>query len=104
MPDVGAEEHAGDVVVVGLEGGDGDEGGDVAVLNHTPNVNVALCGGERLAIPPIRTQPGKVQTGKRVRTRRMKRVRHTELFPAQSSVPSLATVTLATETSSSGIS
>ena len=42
VADVRADQHAGDVGVVGLEGGDGDEGGDVAVLDHSPDVDVAL--------------------------------------------------------------
>lgn len=42
VADVGADENAGDVGVVGLEGGDGDQGGDVAVLDHAPDVDVAL--------------------------------------------------------------
>ena len=42
VADVGGEEDAGDVVGVGLKGGDGDKGGDVAVLEHAPDVDVAL--------------------------------------------------------------
>ena len=42
VADVGGEEHTRDVGGVGLEGGDGDEGGNVAVLEHAPDVNVAL--------------------------------------------------------------
>lgn len=41
---VWGEEHAGDVGGVGLKGGDGDEGGEVVVLEHAPNVDVALKG------------------------------------------------------------
>ena len=44
MADVGGEKHAGDVGGVGLEGGYGDERGDVAVLEHAPDVDVALVG------------------------------------------------------------
>ncbi len=42
MADVGGEEDAGDVPVVGEEAGDWDERGDVAVLNHAPDVDVSL--------------------------------------------------------------
>jgi len=42
VADVGGEEHAGYVGCVGLEGGYGDEGGDVAVLEHAPHVDVTL--------------------------------------------------------------
>jgi len=42
VADVRGEEHAGDVGCVGGEGADGDEGGDVAVLDQFPNVDVAL--------------------------------------------------------------
>ncbi len=44
VADVGGEEHAGYVGGVGLEGGYGDEGCDIAVLEHTPDVDVALVG------------------------------------------------------------
>ena len=48
VADVGAQQDARHVGVVGLEGGDGDEGGDVAVLDHAPDVDVALReGGEK---------------------------------------------------------
>lgn len=42
VADVGREEHAGDVGCVGGEGADGDEGGDVPVLDQFPDVDVAL--------------------------------------------------------------
>lgn len=42
MADVGGEEDAGDVSVVGEEARNRDERGDVAVLNHAPDVDVAL--------------------------------------------------------------
>lgn len=42
VADVGREEHAGYVGGVGLEGGHSDEGGDVAVLQHAPDIDVAL--------------------------------------------------------------
>ena len=45
VADIGGEEHARDVGGVGLEGSDGDEGGDVAVLEHAPDVDVALSKG-----------------------------------------------------------
>ncbi len=42
VADVGGEEHAGYVGGVGLEGGYSNEGGDVAVLEHAPDIDVAL--------------------------------------------------------------
>jgi len=42
VADVGGEEYARDVGGVGGEGADGDEGGDVAVLDQFPDVDVAL--------------------------------------------------------------
>jgi len=42
VADVGGEEHARDVGCVGGEGADGDEGGDIAVLDQFPDVDVAL--------------------------------------------------------------
>ena len=42
VADVGGEEDAGDVGVVGFEGGYGNERGDVAVLEHPPDVDIAL--------------------------------------------------------------
>ena len=44
VADVGGEEYACYVGGVGLEGRYGDEGCDVAVLEHTPDVDVALMG------------------------------------------------------------
>lgn len=42
VPDVGGEEDACYVGHVRLEGGYGDEGGNVVVLDHAPDVDVAL--------------------------------------------------------------
>lgn len=42
VADVGGEEHAGDVGCVGGEGAHRDEGGDVAVLDQFPDVDIAL--------------------------------------------------------------
>jgi len=42
VADVGGEEHARDVGRMGGEGADGHEGGDVAVLDQFPDVDVAL--------------------------------------------------------------
>ena len=42
VADVGREENSGDVGGVGLERSYWDEGGYVAVLEHAPDVNVAL--------------------------------------------------------------
>lgn len=42
MAYVRTDQYAGDVGVMCLEGGDGDEGGDIAVLDHAPDVDVAL--------------------------------------------------------------
>lgn len=86
MAHVGAQENASHVCVVRLEGGYGDEGGHVAVLFHLPEVDVAL------------------QAVFSVLYYHLTRKEDTRLFPTQSNEPSLATVTLATETSSSGMS
>lgn len=45
VPDVGREENAGDVGVVGEEFAHGDDGGQIAAHDHFPDVDVAL-GGE----------------------------------------------------------
>ena len=42
MSDVGREEHAGDVGLVGEEGANGNEGGDFSALDHAPDVYFAL--------------------------------------------------------------
>lgn len=42
VPDVGGEEDACDVGVVGYEFAYGHDGGDVAALDHAPDVDVAL--------------------------------------------------------------
>jgi len=41
VANVGGEKHAGDVGGVGLETGDRNKGGNVAVLNHSPDIDVA---------------------------------------------------------------
>jgi hypothetical protein len=86
VADVGGEEDAGYVGVVGEEFADGDYGGEVAAHDHFPDVDVAL--GEIVSGLLYYTVNGAL----------------TALFPAQTILPSLATVTLATDTSSSGIS
>jgi len=86
--DVGGEEDAGYVGVVGFEVGYWDELGFFAELEEVPDVDVAL---ELLAWIEGR--------------RRRRRERGpTEFVAAQSVVPSEATVTLETGTSSSGMS
>lgn len=42
MTYVRANQHAGDIGIVCLEGGYRDEGGDIAILDHPPDVDVAL--------------------------------------------------------------
>lgn len=89
MPDIRGEQHASDVGLVGEKGADGDERGDLGALDHAPDVDFALETVSKL--------------------RRSMKVEHergasTLLLPAQSMEPSLATVTLATETSASGMS
>lgn len=85
--DIRREQNSGDVLAMSLEVGDGDEGGLFAVLLKMPDENVAL---ESVSWA----------------CRRDMHFDHsllTELLPAQRVEPSLATVTLETETSSSGI-
>lgn len=92
---------------MGLEGGDGDERGDVAVLDHAPDVDVALeRGGESESEPVVEFRwRDRLEVFARSKRSEWFRCRMlTELLPAHSKVPSLATVTLATETSSSGMS
>ena len=87
MADVGREENAGDVGGVGDELADWKDGGGIATLDHTPDINVAL--------------PTDVSNCS-MTTRELDKL--TALLPAQTILPSLATVTLATLTSSSGMS
>ena len=42
VTDVWGKEHAGHIGGVGLKGCYGDEGGDVAVLEHAPDIDIAL--------------------------------------------------------------
>lgn len=42
MFDVRRKQHSREVVFVGLKGGDGDNSCDIGVLDHAPDVNVAL--------------------------------------------------------------
>jgi hypothetical protein len=89
VADVRGEEDVGDVGSVSEELADGDEGGDVGALDHAPDVDVALDIPHTLAVlAAIGSYWGQ----------------RTALFPAHSIDPSLATVTLLTDTSSSGIS
>ena len=90
--DVGGEEDTVDVGGVGLEGGDGDEGGGVGFGEHAPDVDVAL---EKIS---------EQTEQKGIREGNAGKGRLTLSLPAQRSDPSVATETLATETSSSGIS
>lgn len=83
MLDVGREEDAGNVVFVGREMGDRDKSCLFAILEKVPNVHVALL----LSAKPSSSESQSP----------------TEFVPAQRVEPSLATVTLATGTSSSGI-
>lgn len=82
--DIGGEKDSGYVVLMGVKVGNRDEGSFFAVLEEMPNIDIALyelsAGVQRHDV---------VQT---------------ELVPAQRVEPSLATVTLATGTSSSGMS
>ena len=87
MADVGGEENAGDVGGVGDELANGKDGGGVATLDHTPDVDITLS----------------YHISNRSR-RKSKMDKLTALLPAQTILPSLATVTLATLTSSSGMS
>jgi hypothetical protein len=84
--DVGGKEDTRDVGAVGAEFADGDEGGDIVGLDHAPN--------EHSALEHIRHE----------RFRYAMETERTRLLPAHNSDPSLATVTLATLTSSSGMS
>lgn len=83
MLDVGREENAGDVVLVGREMGDGDKGCLLSILEKVPNVHVTLWMSAKPSSSGSQSP--------------------TEFVPAQRVEPSLATVTLATGTSSSGI-
>ena len=44
VTDVGGEEDAGDICLMGDEFTDRDERGGVTILNHAPNVDIALEG------------------------------------------------------------
>lgn len=83
--DVGGEEHAGDVLVVGLEMGYWNELRLLSVLDKAPDEDFAL----RSVSLCLQYE---------------KETKHTELVPATSVDPSVATVTLATATPSSGTS
>jgi hypothetical protein len=85
MTDVRRQENTGDVGTMSNEFADGDQGCDVGTLDHAPDIYVSL-----LSRPADAVLQGKDAL--------------TALLPAHSIVPSLATVTLATDTSSSGIS
>jgi hypothetical protein len=85
VADVGGEKDARDVGGVGGEFADGDDGGGVVALDHAPDVDVALDMCQQ-------TSPRRGYGGR------------TALLPAQTMLPSDATVTDATLTSSSGIS
>lgn len=84
------EQDAGDVFLVGVEMRDGDQLRALEVLDELPDEYVAL-----------RKRSAQTSSGRRKRGGGG--LVCTELLPAQSREPSLATVTLATETSSSGI-
>ena len=88
MADVRREENPSDVSSMGLKGCHWYQRGDVTVLDHAPDVDVALKEQKR----------GQLQNKEHLTGGR------TELLPAHSKVPSVATVTLDTETSSSGTS
>ena len=85
VADVGREEDTGYVCCVCGKLADGDDGGGVVTLDHAPYIDVALvcC----------------ISTASRAGVGGL-----TALFPAQTMLPSEATVTEATLTSSSGIS
>lgn len=91
--DVRREEDAGDVLLVGAEVGYGNELGAVVGLEELPDKDVALGGVSNV----WRRQRRRRQVGGR-------REKHTALLAAHRREPSLATVTLDTDTSSSGIS
>ena len=42
MTDIWGEEYTSYVGCMGLEGSDGNEGSNITVLNHTPDIDVAL--------------------------------------------------------------
>jgi hypothetical protein len=104
---VGREEDARYVGVVGEEFADGNERGYVGALDHAPDVDVALESNLQSAnqtISSLPLQPSLPQTkDRRNKGGKKGTSKLTALFPAQSILPSLATVTLATLTSSSGI-
>jgi hypothetical protein len=45
VADIWGEKDASDILVMGLELGNGYEGGYVAVLDHAPDEDIALSGG-----------------------------------------------------------
>ena len=89
VADVRGEKNASDIGGMGHELTYRQDGCSVATLDHTPNVDIAL-----LSILDTSRQSSALREKGRL----------TALFPAHTILPSLATVTLATLTSSSGIS
>lgn len=85
--DVGREKNTGDALLVCRKVSHGYQLGALKSLDKLPNVDIALREQSDFA----------VKQNKRDR-------KHTLLLAAQSRVPSVATVTLVTETSSSGMS
>lgn len=90
--DVRRQEDAGDVFLVGGEGGDGVEFGPVVGLDQLPEEYVALFPNNK----SLAFQTWDIWMGRRGR--------RTALLAAHNRLPSLATVTLLTLTSPSGSS
>lgn len=86
--DVRRKQEPREVVFVSFEDTTGQEGGGIVVLIHAPDVDVALITKGLVATVLVYQSTAE----------------HTRLFPATRREPSLATLTLAIETSSTGTS